>query len=128
MNSGVVILYRPVGPKELALIAASNFREFPPRLPEQPIFYPVMNEDYARQIARDWNVRDSGAGFVTRFAVKEQFLQKYQVQTVGGAKHQELWIPAEELPEMNRNIVGVIEVIAEYTTGGEEKESAKGPA
>jgi hypothetical protein len=114
MNAGVVTLYRPVGPQELALLAASNFREFPPRLPEQPIFYPVMNEDYARQIARDWNVPDSGAGFVTRFFVKEEFLNKYRVQTVGGAKHQELWIPAEELSEMNRNIVGSIEVIAEY--------------
>lgn len=114
MNSSVVTLYRPVGPKELALIAASGFREFPPRLPEQPIFYPVMNEEYARQIARDWNVPDSGVGFVTRFAVKEEFLRKYQVQTVGGAQHQELWIPAGDLPEMNRNIVGFIEVIAEY--------------
>ena len=41
-------------------------REFPPRLPEQPIFYPVLTEDYARQIARDWNVLASGAGYVTR--------------------------------------------------------------
>jgi hypothetical protein len=114
MNHGTVILYRPVGPKELALIAASGFREFPPRLPEQPIFYPVLNEDYARKIACDWNVPDSGAGFVTRFAVKEEFILRYQVQTVGSSVHQELWIPAEDLTEMNRNIEGVIEVIAEY--------------
>lgn len=60
-----IILYRPVGPKELELIAASGYREFPPRLPDQPIFYPVLNEDYARQIAREWNVPASGAGYVT---------------------------------------------------------------
>ena len=43
-------MYRPVGPKELELIAAAGYREFPPRLPEQPIFYPVLNEEYARQM------------------------------------------------------------------------------
>jgi hypothetical protein len=107
-------LYRPVGPKELALIAASGFREFPPRLPEQPIFYPVLNEEYARQIARDWNVRDSGAGFVTRFAVRAEFLARYAEQQVGASVHRELWVPAEHLSEMNQNIVGLIEVIAEY--------------
>jgi hypothetical protein len=108
-------LYRPVGPKELALIVESGYREFPPRLPEQPIFYPVLNEQYARQIARDWNVPESGAGYVTRFVVRSEFLAQYPIQTVGGKVHQELWIPAEDLGEMNRNIVGLIEVIAEYT-------------
>ena len=114
MSTETTTLYRPVGPKELALIAASGFREFPPRLPEQPIFYPVLNEEYARQIARDWNVKDSGAGFVTRFAVRSGFLVKYPPQQVGGAIHKELWIPAADLAEMNRNIVGLIEVIAEF--------------
>jgi hypothetical protein len=50
-----MVLYRPVGPKELALIAASDYTAFPPRLAEQPIFYPVLNFEYAEQIARDWN-------------------------------------------------------------------------
>ena len=107
-------LYRPVGPKELELIAASGFREFPPRLPDQPIFYPVLNEEYARQIARDWNVKASGAGYVTRFEVASEFLERYPVQTVGASIHRELWIPAEELAGMNQNIVGLIEVIAEF--------------
>ena len=114
VNAEMTILYRPVGPKELALIAASGHREFPPRLPGQPIFYPVLNEEYARQIARDWNVPASGAGYVTRFAVRNEFVARYPIQTVGGSVHQELWIPAEDLVEMNRNIVGLIEVIAEY--------------
>jgi hypothetical protein len=108
------MLYRPVGPKELALIAASGYREFPARLPEQPIFYPVLNEEYARKIARDWNVQDSGAGYVTRFSLPSEFAARYAVQTVGGSLHKELWIPAEELAEMNRCIVGLIEVIAEF--------------
>jgi hypothetical protein len=103
-----------VGPKELALIAASGFREFPPRLPEQPIFYPVLNEEYARQIAREWNVPASGSGYVVRFALQKGFADRYAIQTVGGSVHKELWIPAEELAEMNRNIVGRIEVIAEF--------------
>ena len=46
-----VTLYRPVGAEELRLIEASGMRAFPPRLPEQPIFYPVTNEAYAVQIA-----------------------------------------------------------------------------
>ncbi len=112
-----VTLFRPVGPEELALIAATGYRAFPPRLPEQPIFYPVLNEEYARQIARDWNVPASGLGYVTRFQVSSHFLRRYQPQTVGGSIHQELWIPAEDLPELNRNIVGLIEVIAEFRRG-----------
>ena len=116
----MTILYRPVGSKELALIGASGFREFPHGLTQQLIFYPVMNEEYARQITRDWNVKNSGAGYVTRFFVWKEFLAKYPVQKVGSAIHQELWIPAEDLAEMNRNIVGQIEVIAELTTNARE--------
>ena len=108
-----VTLYRPVGPAELQLIEASGWREFPPRLPEQPIFYPVLNEAYAAQIARSWNVKDSGAGFVTRFAVRADVVARYPVQTVGSAVHQELWVPADELEAFNQAIVGLIEVIAE---------------
>jgi hypothetical protein len=37
-----ITMYRPVGPKELKLL--DGFRRWPPRLPEQPIFYPVTNE------------------------------------------------------------------------------------
>jgi hypothetical protein len=80
----------------------------------QPIFYPVLTEEYATQIARNWNVKESGAGFVTRFSVRAEFLKKYSVQTVGGSIHQEYWIPAEELSDFNKNIVGKIEVIAEF--------------
>jgi hypothetical protein len=108
------ILYRPVGPKELDLIARSGHKAFPPRLPEQPIFYPVVNEEYATQIARDWNVKRSGAGFVTRFHVRTSYLAKFTVQKVGSIIHQEYWIPAEQLEEFNENIVGLIEIISEF--------------
>lgn len=109
-NLKTTTLYRPVGPKELALIEASGWRTFPPRLPEQPIFYPVLNEEYAIQIARDWNVKASGAGYVTRFAVESDYLARYAVRIAGNSSHQELWVPAEELEEFNRHIVGLIEV------------------
>jgi hypothetical protein len=114
MNEETVIMYRPVGPKELELIAASGFREFPPRLPELPIFYPVLVEDYAADISRKWNVRDYGAGYVTRFLVRKDFAAKYPVQIVGDSTCQELWIPAEELSAFNANIVGLIEVVTEF--------------
>jgi hypothetical protein len=111
-----ITLYRPVGSKELALIRESRFRRFPPRLPEQPIFYPVLNEEYATKIARDWNAKynNEKVGYVTRFRVRKDYLQRYEVQTVGGSIHQEYWIPAEELEEFNANIIGEIEIIAEY--------------
>jgi hypothetical protein len=110
------VLYRPVGEEELSLIKESGNKAFPPRLPEQPFFYPVLNEEYATQIARDWNAKHnaSKSGYVTRFQVRTAFIQKYYVQTVGGAEHQEYWVPAEDLEELNRNIVGEIEVLAEY--------------
>ena len=107
-------LYRPVGPSELHLIEQSGWKKFPPRLFDQPIFYPVVNEEYARTIARDWNVKQSGSGYVTRFQVRSDYLARYEVQTVGGSICKELWIPAEELFEFNQNIVGTIEVIAEF--------------
>jgi hypothetical protein len=112
----VITLYRPTGQKELDLIKASNYKAFPPRLPEQPIFYPVLNEEYATHIARNWNAKHNNpkVGYVTRFNVRTSYLSQFEVQTVGGSIHQEYWIPAEELEEFNQNIVGIIEVIAEY--------------
>ncbi len=109
-------LFRPVGPEELALIEASGWRRFPPRLPDQPIFYPVCDEGYAREIAEHWNVPSSGKGYVTRFAVHAEVLARYERKVVGARRHAEHWIPAEELDAFNDAIVGSIEVIAEYPT------------
>src|SRR3569623_3498042 len=112
--TATVTLYRPTGPKELELVRQSGFKRWPPRLVDQPIFYPVTNEEYAVQIARDWNVPASGAGYVTRFEVDAQFMQRYPVQVVGGSRHTEWWVPAEELEMLNDHIVGLIEVIQEF--------------
>jgi hypothetical protein len=109
-----VTLWRPTGPKELALVEACGWRSWPARLPEQPTFYPVLNEEYAIMIARDWNVPASGIGFVTRFEVEKAFLDRYDVHQVGGQTILEYWIPAEDLEDLNRHIVGLIEVVAEY--------------
>lgn len=110
-----MILYRPVGLKELELIAQSDYRVFPPRLPEQPIFYPVLNFAYAEQIARDWNAtKPPFAGFVTRFDVDDTYVAKFSVETVGNRTHQELWVPSEELDQFNAYIQGKIEVMACY--------------
>ncbi len=110
-------LYRPVGFKELERIAASDYRAFPPRLPEQPIFYPVLNIEYAEKIARDWNTVDAAsgfAGFVTQFDVSEPYVNQFPVQIAGNRTHQELWVPAEELAAFNAHIVGAITVIRAY--------------
>ena len=107
-------LYRPVGPQKLALIETSGWTKFPPCLPEQPIFYPVTNEVYAIQIAKDWNVPASGSGFVTKFEVDADYLSKFEIQNVGGFMHNELWVPAEELEAFNAYIVGKIEVTQSF--------------
>jgi len=101
----VVTLWRPVGPRELELIRESGMRAFPPRLPEQPIFYPVLSEEYAVKIARDWNVPASGSGYVTRFEIRRDFLDNYSVQQAGGYAHSEYWIHALELTAFNLSLI-----------------------
>lgn len=106
-----MILYRPVGTAELELIKKSGYRSFPPRLPEQPIFYPVINRKYACEIAEKWNTKTSDRkGYVTEFEVDDDYIKNFEVHTVGRKHHQELWIPAEELENFNRHITGTIKV------------------
>lgn len=114
MQESTTTLWRPVGPRELERIRQAGMRAFPPRLPEQPIFYPVLSEDYAVKIARDWNVPESGAGFVTRFEVRTSFLDPYPVREAGGRAHLEYWIPAEDMDAFNAALVGRIEVVREF--------------
>lgn len=112
-----VTLYRPVGQAELDLIRNSDWCAFPPRLSFQPIFYPVTNEEYAIQIARDWNTKDPASGYVgyvTRFDVRKEYLDGHSIRQVGGSLHTEYWIPAGEMDLFNANLVGPIEVIHEF--------------
>jgi hypothetical protein len=119
MGEEVTVLFRPVGPKEPALFHASSDIAFPPRLSEQSIFYPVLRAAYATRIARDWNIPHSSTGSITHFSVRAGFLSRYEVQAIGGSQHQEYWIPAEDMDEVNRNIVGRIEVVAAFGAGGQ---------
>ena len=107
-------LFRPVNQAELDLIAELNWQAFPPRLPDQPIFYPVMNEQYAREITEQWNVPAYGVGYVVKWEMNADYLSQFKVENVGGSHHNELWIPAEELEVFNQHIVGAIELIAQY--------------
>ena len=112
-----VTLYRPVGTAELKLIEEADWKAFPPRLPDQPIFYPVTNEEYASMIARDWNVKynDDHRGYVTKFYVRAEVANSYDRKIVGGRECEELWVPSDELDAFNAAISGKIEVIAEFT-------------
>lgn len=108
-----MLLYRPVGRFELEKIANLEFKGFPPRFETQPIFYPVLNEGYAVQIAKEWNTTDKTSGYVgyvTRFEVDDEYVSKFQRQVVGNQSHEELWVPSEELKEFNAHIIGKIEV------------------
>jgi hypothetical protein len=117
MGTTPTILFRPVGQKEFDLIAASGFKRFPPRLSGQPIFYPVLNEGYATFIARAWNTMDEASGFigyVLRFAVDTNYLAGFEVHKVGSATALEYWIPAEQLDEFNRHLIGPIELVSTH--------------
>lgn len=117
MDEETITLFRPVGQQELDLIRAERWRRFPPRLYWQPIFYPVLTEDYAIAIARDWNTKDPNSGYVgyvLRFQIRRPFIERYQPHEVGGRAATEYWIPAEELEEFNQNICGEIELIHEF--------------
>lgn len=119
-----ITLYRPVGEKEMILIIENNYKKFPPRLEWQPIFYPVLNEDYASEIAKKWNTRDEAGnylGFVTKFEVLEDEINQYSIQNVGARNHNELWIPSEDLEKFNLAIVGNIEVIKVFVGDDFEK-------
>lgn len=110
-----VRLYRPTGMAELRLVFESKGKAWPPRLPEQPIFYPVLNFEYAAQIARDWNsTTDPFAGYVTRFEVDDNYGARFERHVVGGREHEELWVPAEELPVFNRHMTTPIDVVAAF--------------
>lgn len=121
-----ITLYRPVGEKEMILILENNFKKFPPRLEWQPIFYPILDEDYASEIAEKWNTRDEAGnylGFVTKFEVLKDVANKYPAQNVGARNHNELWVPSEELETFNQAIVGNIQVIKVFI-GKDFKEPA----
>ncbi len=110
-----MVLYRPVGLRELELIAESGYREFPARFVWQPIFYPVVTREYARAIITQWNCKESEAGhcgFITEFDIEDEFVARYPVQQLGGGPiYRELWVPAAELAEWNEHIIGNIRVI-----------------
>jgi hypothetical protein len=110
-------LYRPVGTKELELIKQSDYKKFPPRLSWQPIFYPVLDYDYACTIARDWNTNDDdngSAGFVTQFEIPDEYFDRFEVQNVGLKNHNELWVPADEMEEFNSKLLNGIKVIKAF--------------
>lgn len=107
-------LYRPVGRIELDLIKQSGYKAFPPRLSWQPIFYPVLDYDYACSIARDWNTQDEAngcVGYVTQFEIPTDYFNQFKVENVGASNHNELWVPAEELENFNARILNNIKVV-----------------
>ncbi len=116
-NMSTTVLYRPVGQKEFDLIKAGGFRFFPPRLHWQPIFYPVLDYEYACTIARDWNTNDAAngsVGYVTKFEIPGDYAHTFEIHNVGASNHNELWVPASELEQFNSKIVNGIKVIKAY--------------
>jgi hypothetical protein len=109
-----MILYRPIGKKEYDLMKQNNFKKFPPRLSGQPIFYPVLNQEYAGKIAGEWNTKDKNSdyiGIITQFNINDEYINRFEKHIVGASICEEFWIPSDELEEFNKNIIGNIEII-----------------
>jgi len=106
----MITLYRPVNYNELKLVKDSGWKRFPPRLEQQPIFYPVLNIEYAIDINK-WNFSSYGDGFVLEFDIKKEYLDKFEIHNVGDKYHDEYWIPSEKLEEFNNNIIGIIRLV-----------------
>jgi hypothetical protein len=116
------VLYRPVGETELRAIESSGWRAFPPRESPPQMFCPLESEQDAVRIARDWNTRDARSGFagyVVRFRVRSVALKRFEVRAIGDAR--EHWIPAGDLAEFNRSIVGKIERVHEFHWDGRKQ-------
>ncbi|NVJ13315.1 hypothetical protein [Myxococcus sp. AM010] len=103
-------LYRPIGLKEAELILDSDCSAFPPRLPDQPIFYPVMNAEYARQIARDRDTPDAGSGHassVTAFDVDTAYASRFPVRFTDAWYGPEYRGPDTTLGPLERQILAL---------------------
>lgn len=68
------------------------------------------------EIASQWNVKynDDHKGYVTEFEIDNDYFEQFEIHTVGGHYHQELWVPAEELETFNQHIIGEIQIVAEF--------------
>ena len=99
------------------MIKETGYKAFPPRLSWQPIFYPVLDFDYACTIANDWNTKDDAngnVGYVTKFEISVEYFNEFKVENVGAANHNEMWVPAERMEEFNSKIVSGIKVVKAF--------------
>lgn len=101
--------------EELRLVYEGGMKGFPPRKPEQPIFYPVLNLDYANEIAKKWNAkRESASGYVARFNLDDAYAGRFEPQKVGASHHIELWVPSDELSRFNEHILLPILIVSAH--------------
>lgn len=66
--------------------------------------------------SRSWNlVRWADSIVLLYRPVGVETARRYPVQIAGGSSDRELWVPAEELADFNRHIVGIISVVEAFT-------------
>jgi hypothetical protein len=101
--------------EELRLVYEAGMKGFPPRKPEQPIFYPVLNLEYANEIAKRWNAESqSASGYVAKFNLDDKYGARFEPQKVGSSHHVELWVPSEELSRFNEHILPPILIVSAH--------------
>ncbi len=118
------VLYRAVGEPERRKIEASGWKAFPPRESPTQVFCPLESEQDAVRIARDWSAREERngyAGFVLRFAVRNDVLKRFEVRAVG--QEREHWVPSGGMDDFNKGIVGKIEEMHAFRGDGKHRKS-----
>lgn len=111
-----VRLYKSLTPAQFAAVIRSGWREFYIESPEQTVFYPKLYREYAEMIARTFNLAHYQAAYVVEFSVRADFLVNFEIKSVAYEEHKEYKIPVDQLPLLNRNLIGLIEVVSAFTT------------
>jgi hypothetical protein len=112
--SKIVTLYRPATAQQLQAIARADWLAFGAESLISGYFYPMLHSSYARLLAREWNARQYGEGFVLQCRVHADGLSSFQPQTVATARHLEYCIPANKLHAFNAALCERIQVVQHY--------------
>ncbi|WP_163832084.1 hypothetical protein [Spartinivicinus ruber] len=107
-------LFRPIGPEQFEALKNLGFSQIPSHVFGQKFFYPLLHESFAKQIAQEWYLPKHGQAYVIRLEIASSYLEQFEVKRIGGPEHTEYRIPIEEQTNFSRELVGNIEIVAEY--------------
>jgi hypothetical protein len=66
-------------------------------------------------LARQIEAAIHTAGYVVIFNIQQQFIEQYELQTIGYQEHYEYRIPVSHLSQFNKALIGQIELISAFS-------------